>query len=220
MVSLEKSSSILSSDYKISFINENEELPYVKLKFSKKKNVFQKAYSYLSLYFKKQVQFAILGSWYYMNCQNCNAKIFCSEFCKFCGSPTYGKTKLHSKKMYIRLFCSKFIVITAIFGLIFIMMISKLIFSPLLHLSFIKVGLLYAAFLIFLIAFQLNFIKNLPHKRVRNAWDYVQVLFKDKFWLMYHIFLITYFLYLLIKDPEWTVIYNLLFVGYRYLNRN
>jgi hypothetical protein len=207
--------------YKMSFMNEEEEIQTTKIIFRKKKTVFSRIFSYLIFYFKKQMQFSILSSWYYMNCFNCKSKIYCSEFCKFCGEPTFGKkSKKNSKKMYIRLFCSRFIVITAVFALIFLMMLSKLIFSPLLDVSFIKMGLLYVAFIIFLMAFQQIFIKSLPQKKVKNVCDYVKVLMRDKFWLIYHIFLLAYFFYLLIKNPEWTVIYNLIYLGYNYLNRN
>jgi hypothetical protein len=208
------------NDTKLTIINiENEDEYSINIKFQKRKSFSSRFKSNLTNYFRRQVLYILLSSWYFTTCIKCRSKIYCSEFCKFCGEQTYGKTKKNSKKLYIRLFCSRFIVIISIFALIFFMMLSKLIFSPLLDISFIKVGLLYTAFIIFLFAFQQNFIKNLPLKKVKNIFCYIRLLFRERFWLFYHLFLSGFFIYLLIKHTEWTLIYNLIFITYKYFNR-
>jgi len=209
-----------SNDTKLTLINEEINEGYeLKIKFRKKKLFSTRLKCDLIRYFKKQILYILLSSWYYTNCIKCRSKIYCSEFCKFCGEQTYGKPKKNSKKMYIRIFCSRFIVIISIFALIFLMMLTKLIFSPLLDISFIKVGLMYSAFIIFLFAFQQNFIKNLHSKKVKNFVGYIQLLIREKFWLFYHLFLSGFFSYLLMKYTEWTMIFNLIYVTYKYFNR-
>ena len=211
---------LLTNNSNLCFNEDQQLYTITKIKFIKKKSIFIKLLKKVNFYFKKQMLYTILSMWYYVYCFKCRSLIYSSEICKFCGTPTHSRQKINSKNLYIRIFCSRFIVITSIFILIFIMMLSKLIFSPLLNLSFLKVGLLYSFFLVFLIAFQNYFLKKLTQKKINGLYFYIKFLFNEKFWLVYHFFLIFNYFYLLIIFTEWTLIYNLLFISFRYLNKN